>query len=155
MTNVTTYFFIIFIIIIILIIFILIGFWYFSVQSNQALSLNTLPGAFLQSCRNSNFCQNGLKCDGESYLCKKEQNQTCQNYYDCVNPLYCSGICTNGARGDLNQFCPCFEGLTCVPNTTESNLPKEANICKYIPGHVCTENSQCSSNSCINNICSI
>lgn len=133
---------IVFILILIVIGIILYG--YFTNRNNQVYTSSA--GTFLSPCTN-NVCNTGLTCDPASYLCKYSENESCQTTSQCATPLSCSGICTSGPFGGLNQYCPCNQGYSCVSTGT-------SNQCKGDGGSACQVNADCISLICNENVCS-
>lgn len=112
---------------------------------------DTIPttGAFLAQCATStSSCQTnqGLSCDPMSYLCKKTSGQACESASDCVSGLICSGVCTPGPYGELNQPCPCNTGYSC-------DTSQALHVCKGEGGTTCTTNADCLSDDCQSGQC--
>lgn len=105
----------------------------------------TKSGQFLFSCLHSS-CDTNLVCDGLTYTCKKIEGQVCQDKYDCTGNLVCSGICTSGPFGELDQYCPCNAGYTCVERGVKR-------VCKGQAGTTCSQNENCASNFCQSGAC--
>lgn len=134
---------IIFILLTIFIIVVLVA-WIFSRNSQIAPPADTETGNFLSSCL-TEPCDNGLICDGSSFVCKFGPGFRCSNFSECADELICSGLCVTGATGNLNQLCPCNEGYICTP---QSNF---LTICKGGGGTKCETNIDCASGLCLNN----
>lgn len=135
-----------FLIIIIFLIVVIIGF-NISNRNNNNNRLQTQTGEFLSDCTTTP-CSNNLICDGNTFVCKRQTGEICTDFTDCLTGLICSGVCSTGPTGSLNQLCPCNNGFLCV---TQSNNQR---ICKAIGGNTCQNNSDCVSGLCQNNICS-
>lgn len=137
-------------IIIVVVLFIattIIGYYISKRNNNGALAVITTNGSFLSSCTTTT-CQNGLICDGTTFLCKLSPNSVCNNSDDCTTGLICSGTCATGPTGGLNQLCPCEPGYLCT-----SQLNSSKTICKGGTGTICVNNDDCASNICINTGC--
>lgn len=118
-----------------------------SPTNNQQITFQT--GTLLSPCNgNSNSCNQGLSCDGSSYVCRLGTGLLCSDSTDCITGLFCSGRCATGPTGSLNSFCPCNSGYICTPQTNGYN------ICKGSGGTRCDFDQDCASNFCDGGICS-
>lgn len=140
--------------IIAIIIFTLLGLFVVSILVILLVHSNEVPppqyavasGYFMGSCAQS-VCNNGLICDGTDFICRYGTGAVCESAFDCGPGLTCSGRCVSGPYGSLNQYCPCNQGYKCQPNNDGTNT------CKGISGTVCSNNRDCISNVCQNNVC--
>ena len=129
-------------------IFIIIVSWY-SINDDPITFVNTKNGEFLFTC-NEYDCNDGYICDSNYLICKKDFGTDCNNYLDCANDLFCSGICATGPTGSLNAFCPCIPGKTTCVNIDETTNEKN---CRLSSGQPCTTITDCASNNCSGGIC--
>lgn len=131
------------VIFLLLAIFVIVIFIAWAMTDNSSIT-NLIPiesGTFLSPCTTQS-CNQGLICDGTSFLCKLGTGSQCSDFTDCATGLVCSGICATGPTGGLNQLCPCKEGFLC---TQAGNL---LTICKGAGGTPCQNNSDCASGLC-------
>lgn len=127
---------VIFIIIVIVVILVIIYF-----TPSPTITDNT--GTFLAPCLSNNSCLNGLICDPTSNLCKLIDGTICTQGSDCLSTSFCSGRCTTGQTGGINDFCPCDVGNICINNKNTGY-----NTCKGGVNVSCTSNSDCASGFC-------
>jgi hypothetical protein len=94
----------------------------------------------------SGVCGPGLICSSNN-LCINDLNTPCLSLAQCSSAAtVCSGRCTTGPVGNLNQNCPCNDGLSCVPQASGFN------VCKLNGGAVCATDNDCVA-KCVNNVC--
>lgn len=147
------------IIIVAFILLIIVGYYLSNRTTNNTPAIIINNGGFLSSCTTT-ICSNDFVCDGTTFTCKLPINNVCTNSSDCVTGLICSGSCTNGPAGEtciglcssgptggLNQLCPCNSNYIC---TIQSN---SLGVCKGKRGVQCSNNSDCASGLCDNNLC--
>jgi hypothetical protein len=135
-------------VIIIIFIFIIIVSWY-SINDDPITFANTKNGEFLFTC-NEYQCDDGYTCDSNYLICKKDVGYDCNNFLECANDLFCSGICATGPTGSLNAFCPCIPGETTCVNISDTTNEKN---CRLNVGKPCTKITECASNNCSGGIC--
>jgi len=115
------------------------------VETDSNIILNT--NGFFNLCLTTN-CQDNLTCDGYTFRCLKNENVVCNHSFDCIGDLICSGICTSGPFGNLNNYCPCNEGYECQYQTNYTKL------CKSKLNNECNQTSDCIRGlNCFNNQC--
>ena len=106
--------------------------------------------SFLTLCINDDDCDENLSCDPASFYCKLSENAPCTSGSQCAFSNICSGRCTSGPTGGLNQLCPCNNGLRCTPQLNGLT------VCKGNGGTPCQRNSDCVSDFCTNaGVCSM
>lgn len=106
----------------------------------------TTSGQFLGDCTQTT-CNDNLVCDGSNFTCRLPAGETCTQSSDCVVGFFCSGICTTGPTGGLNDFCPCLPGLQCT------SLANGTHVCKGLGGATCGTGTDCVSDICNNGVC--
>lgn len=131
------------IVISIFIIAVIVGFYLSDQPSNNA-AIQTTSGNFLSACTTTP-CSDGLICDPSSFICKLGTGALCSDFSDCATGLICSGICTTGPTGGLNQLCPCDQGFICTGQVTGPT------ICKGASGTTCQSGIDCASGDCLSN----
>jgi hypothetical protein len=138
---------VIFIILFLFFVIICIGIVLSSKNNNNSIVVDTVNG-LLSACTTTP-CSGDLACDGNTFTCKLPEGALCTDSTDCVTGLICSGICTSGPTGNINQFCPCLTILNyyCVSG------PNNTNICKGGANASCGTGSDCISNICDNGLC--
>jgi hypothetical protein len=136
----------IFVVVSIFIVIIIVS-WY-NTNDDPITIVNTKNGVFLYTC-NEYDCNDGYICDSNYLICKKDAGSNCNNYLECANDLFCSGICVTGPTGFLDDYCPCIPGETTCVNV-DKTTPKK--LCRLNAGKPCTSNIQCASNNCSNNL---
>jgi hypothetical protein len=119
--------------------------WGYSTRGKSGVD-NVKTGMFLSPCTTTK-CNTGLGCDGNTFTCKLGTGLPCSDASDCVTGLICSGLCVTGPVGGFNQYCPCDSGFLCVQERDGSR------ICKVGGGGICTSDSDCASDFCVNSIC--
>lgn len=136
----------IFIVLALFMIVVVIG-WFLSDQPSNNLATITEIGTFLSPCTTT-LCAEGLACDPTTFICKLSTGATCTDFTDCVTGLICSGLCSTGATGGLNQLCPCGTGFICTQQLTGFR------VCKGAGGTPCQSSFDCVSGLCqTNGIC--
>lgn len=138
----------IFILLIIVLLFILVIFFIYFYSFYPLAVVNYRTGNFLAPCDSNNICDNTLTCDTLTFTCKNIAGNNCTNNNDCLNDLFCSGLCVSGDTGNLNDYCPCNDGLLCTTQISGVTL------CKRAPNQPCNNDSECASLYCLDNICS-
>jgi hypothetical protein len=134
----------IFVIISIFIVIIIVS-WY-NTNDDPITVVNTKNGVFLYTC-NEYACNDGYICDSNYLICKKDAGSNCNNYLECANDLFCSGICVTGPTGSLNNYCPCIPGETTCVNVDKTTNKK---LCRLNAGKPCNKDNDCASNNCSN-----
>jgi len=134
----------IFVLISVFIVIIIVS-WY-TTNPEPITFVNTKNGEFLFTCSEYE-CDDGYICDSNYLICKKNFGSDCNNYLECANDLFCSGICATGPTGSLDAFCPCIPNVTTCVNVDSITNKR---LCRLISGSKCTSDDQCASNNCNN-----
>lgn len=133
------------IVVLILFIIIVITGWILAKDKNNKIVPRQV-GDLLSPCIDS-ICKEGLICDPTNFTCRLGPGMKCLNGSECVTGLFCSGVCTDGPFGNLNEFCPCNQGYVCILQEDQTKK------CLGDNGTQCNKNSDCASNICVNNKC--
>lgn len=97
-------------------------------------------GSLDATCANDSDCNGGLVC--YSALCKVATQGTCSSNNDCAYGDICTNNVCTVLLGKANDPCPCAEGFTCINN-----------VCKAVIGQPCSNDGDCASGRCKNEIC--
>jgi hypothetical protein len=137
---------------------------YYGTLTNVSKLPNAPPPSFttaLTTCSplDDNSCGVDLVCDPATYLCKYPTGTLCDSFSQCLTGEYCSGICTSGPFGQIQQNCPCdqtpvgpFNGtLICTPSLTTPGL----NVCLGGENYPCSLDNQCATGVCSANLCTV
>lgn len=142
---------------------------------NITCTPSLLQGALNEPCLPNNVCQTGLICTNNickipvgggcltnndcvpgsicsSDICKISEGQVCTTNNQCAENLRCiDGTCSQFAA--LNQ--PCNDTIKCFPENDLTCVASIGNsmLCKLKAGIPCSNNSNCSSGTCSNNMC--
>lgn len=104
---------------------------------------NTVPNVF----GSTGLCNPGFICEANG-VCVSDLGTSCNTLTDCSSQAtVCSGRCSNGPTGGLNQLCPCTGLTKCVPQANGYN------VCKGLSGSPCLQTTDCIG-LCINGFCS-
>ena len=126
----------------------------------------TAPSNVGDPCDDTDDCVAGLTCDGNT--CKASFGGACSSGSQCLSGTCANNLCDCGTDGNpacttagescIGGECKPQSGVgdECDTNDTDDcdqNLTCDGNICKASFGEACSNNNQCLSGTCTNNLC--